>query len=355
VLADTESDVITVKYADFGAPEIPACVLQTLATLYMEKHVLLSHPSGSSDVFSHETDDYKKKLDAAEAQLIQFGKTENVAAPDVIRTAMAQQVTDMQTALSQAKQQVSADTDRIRYVQEQMKVTPQRSPTLEQSNAANLLRQTLQSTLLAAQAKHADLLTKYDPSYPSVKESEEEIRQTQAQIREASTATYMNMTTDRDPVYELLREDLAKTQVDRTSQAATATALQESLANTEQRMVKMDEFAVRSAALQREAKAAESNYLLFLSKREQEKASNALDVQGIANVAIATPATVPALPAFSISMVLALGFVFAIICAISAAYVFEYFDPSFSTPNQITELLGIPVMASFERGAFEQM
>jgi uncharacterized protein involved in exopolysaccharide biosynthesis len=351
VTADTESDVITVKYARIGEPEAPACVLQTLAALYMDKHLRLSHPEGSSDVFSTETAEYKKKLDDAESRLITFSKTENVAAPDVIRTAMAQQITDLQNSLEQARQQVAASSHRIAYLNAQLKVTPSRSPTMETANAANLLGQNLQTTLLAAKARRADLLTKYDPSFPLVKEVNQEIEQTEEQIRDAKSINYLNKTTDRDPVYELIREDLAKTKADQTTSMANVQALQASIKATQAQMVRMDGLAVKSAALQRDAKAAETYYLLFLSKSEQEKASNALDLKGIDNVAIATPAVVPALPAYSVSLILAVGLLFSIICGLSAAYVLEYLDPSFSTPHQMADSLGIPVIISFGKAS----
>jgi len=58
-------------------------------------------------------------------------------------------------------------------------------------------------------------------------------------------------------------------------------------------MVNLDQLSLSQQDLQREAKAAETNYLLYLAKREQERTSNALDVTRIANVAIAVPRPYP--------------------------------------------------------------
>jgi uncharacterized protein involved in exopolysaccharide biosynthesis len=44
VTVDAGSDVILVKYGRSGAPETPACVLQHLGQLYLQKHVQLQRP-----------------------------------------------------------------------------------------------------------------------------------------------------------------------------------------------------------------------------------------------------------------------------------------------------------------------
>ncbi len=44
VEAQKTSDVIDVKYGRAGDPQTPACVLQTLGKLYLEKHLQLARP-----------------------------------------------------------------------------------------------------------------------------------------------------------------------------------------------------------------------------------------------------------------------------------------------------------------------
>ena len=122
------------------------------------------------------------------------------------------------TSLNAAKDSVSADESRIAKIKAQMAVTPERSKTAEVSNSSELLLQNLQSTLLAAQNKRTELATKYDASYPLVQEVDAEIAKTQAAIADAEQARYVNQTTDRDPTYELLREELARAESDLAGQ-----------------------------------------------------------------------------------------------------------------------------------------
>lgn len=346
VQAEKNADIIKVTYGRRGAPQVPACVLENLSKLYLEKHLQLRRPSGTSEFFAQEAEKYQQALAEAEAHLAKFGVTEGVVAPDVERTNMAQQVVNSVAALHQTQQAIAADQRRIAEAERQLETTPSRSSTQEISNSADVLMQQLQSSLLAAQLKKTQLLLKYDPSYPLVKEIDQEIAQTQSAIEEAQKTRFVNRTTDRDPTYELLRQEIVKTRVDLASQNATAVALERSIKSMQLQMVDWDQKAVRQGGLIREAKADESNYLLYLSKREQERTADALDKKRIANVTIAVPPFVPALPVHSPWQVMLIGFVVALFVSISTAVVAEHLDPSFQSPLEVAEILNVPVVVS---------
>jgi uncharacterized protein involved in exopolysaccharide biosynthesis len=346
VVKKTNMILVSYKSSD---PKIAYGVLDKLAGLYMEKHLTVHRPIGSYDFFAKQTDKYRQALADSEMSLVNFGKTEGVVAPDVQRTDLAQVATNSVGALHQAEQAIAADEDRIIREEAKMKETPSRSPTLEVSNAADLLLQGLEANLLAAQIKKTQLSMKYEPSYPLVQEVDREIAQTQAAIADAKKNQYVNATTDRDPTYELLREDVAKTQADLASQKATAKALKQSIQSIQGQMVSLDQQAVKQGDLLREVKADESNYLLYLSKREQERTSDALDQKRIGNVAIAVPPTMPILPAFSPLIVLALGSFLSVFLSIGGVFILDSLDSSFRTPAEVLEILQIPVLASLPK------
>lgn len=345
VEAEKTSDVIDVSYGRVGEPETPACVLQTLSKLYVDKHLQLLRPAGSSDFFADETAKYKKALDDAETKLVAFSANAGVAAPDLLRSDLAQQVALSEAALNQAEQMASADQRRMDDLKKQMAITPQRSPTTESRMAPNLLLENLQASLLKAEVKRTELLLKYDPSYPLVVEADQEIAETKAAIAKAESESYLNTATDRDGTYEYLRQDLAKSQADLASAKATAGTLTNNIRKMRLQMVEYDRDAVQQGALARDAKAAEASYLLYLTKREEERTSDALDKRGIANVAIAVAPTVPTLPDHSPLLVLAMGLFAALLAGVASGYVAEHLDNSFRTPDEVMNTLSMPVLA----------
>ena len=313
VEAEKNSDVINVKYGKTGDPRRPACVLQTLSKLYLDKHLQLRRPPGSTDFFTQEAEKYQKALTDSEARLTDFSRTSGIAAPDEIRS------------------------------------TPMRSATQQTSNSASVLLQDLGVSLLAAENSRSQLLMKFDPSYPLAREADLEIAKTQEALGQAENTKYVNETTDRDPTYELLREDLAKTQADLAAQQAAEKSLTSGIHSMNMQMVDLDVNAVQRGALLREAKADEANYLLYIEKREQERSSDALDKKSIADVAIAVPAVVPALPAYSPVLVTLAGFILAIFVAVAAGFVADYLDSSFRTPAEVADVLKMPVLACMPR------
>jgi uncharacterized protein involved in exopolysaccharide biosynthesis len=114
-------------------------------------------------------------------------------------------------------------------------------------------------------------------------------------------------------------------------------------------MVKLGNQSLQLADLQREAKANEQNYLLYLSKREQERTSDALDRTRIENVAIAVPPAMSVLPVHGPLYAVALAFGIALILSLFITYAADYLDPSFHSTNQVVDTLGIPVVVAINR------
>jgi uncharacterized protein involved in exopolysaccharide biosynthesis len=349
VEAQKASRVIDVKYGASGSPETPACVLQTLGKVYLAKHLKLERPAGTFDFFAAETERYQQALADSEHRLANFSKDEGVAAPEVVRADTAQQLVAANANRYQARQSIAADFQRLDNLRKQMGETPPRSSTVETSDSPNLLLEQLQSALLSAEVKKIQLLAKYDPSYPLVQEAEAEIEETKNAIAVAEQVKYVNSSTDRDPTFEYLRQDKAKTEADLASEEATVAELDNTIHAMQSEMVSLDGKAVKQESLLRELKANEANYLLYLTKREQERTSDALDAKRIANVAIAVPAEVPALPSRSPVSILIPGFFLALLGGIGAGYLAELADPSFRTPAEVEETLNISVLAAMPK------
>jgi uncharacterized protein involved in exopolysaccharide biosynthesis len=344
----TKTDLIDVTYSS-SDPRLSYGVLKTLGTLYLEKHAAVHRPPGSYEFFAQETQKYQQALNQSENRLRGFEQQQGAAAPDLERADMAVQVTNAVGQMHGTVETIAADEQRIHSDQQQMEVTPQRSATKQNVNAADMLLQQLGSALLTAQTKRTQLLTKYDPNYPLVREADQEVADAKAAIAEAEKNPYVNKETDRDPTFEWLREDLVKTKADLAAQGANLIAIRASIGGMQAQMADLDQKAVTQQDLLRDVKANEDNYLLYLAKREQARTSDALDKTRIANVAIAVPPAIAALPTHGFLFFAFSGLAMATLVAISAAYLADYFDSSFHTPAQVMDTLGIPVVVAVSK------
>lgn len=346
----TKTDLINVTYSS-SDPRLSYGVLKTLGNLYMEKHVAVHRPPGSYEFFAQETQRYQQALKDSESRLKDFEDQPGAAAPEAERIDLAVQVTNSIGQMHSTEQLIAADQQRIHSDEQQMAVTPQRSATKQDIDPPDLLLQNLGSSLLAAELKRTQLLLKYDPTYPLVKEADQEVTEAKAAIARAEKNPYVNQETDRDPTFELLREDLAKSQIDLAAQHANLAAIKRSIATLQSQMADLDRKSLTQQDLRRDVKVNEDNYLLYLSKREQERTADALDKTRIANVAIAVPPDIPALPSHSILFGMSVGVFLSTIMAIATAYIVDYFDPSFHTPAQVSEILEIPIVVAVPQNA----
>lgn len=344
----TKTNLINVTYSASN-PAVAYGVLNSLSDLYLEKHAAVHRPQGSYEVFSQQAQTYKDALTQSENRLRDLGEKQGVADPDEERTYLAQQLANNVGMMHATQQAIAADEQRIQSDQKQLASTPERSTTKEDTNASDVLQQQLGSTLLAAQTKRTQLLAKYDPGFPLVKEADQEVAAAQAALEEAKKTSFVNQETDRDPIYELLREDLVKATSDLAAHQAALAATRRSVTAIQGEMVQLGNQSLQVADLQREAKANEQNYLLYLSKQQQELTSDALDRTRIENVAIAVPPAVPVLPVHGPLYLVVLALIISLVLSIVITYAVDYFDPSFHSPDQVREALGIPVVVSIDR------
>lgn len=341
----TKTSMIQVTY-NAMSPQRAYNVLHTLADKYLEKHLVVHRPQGSYVFFTSQAEKYEQALQQSEARLAEFSKKSGDAAPDLEKAAMAQQVVNSVASLHETQEKIAAEKKRVDDQEARLKTTPDRSLTQQATVSAQSLLQKLQGDLLTAEIKRTELTTKYDPSYPLVQEVDQEIAQTKTAIASAEKLQYVNQTTDRDPGYELIREDIIRTRADLAARQALAIAIENSIRGLQTRMVELDQRALQQADLARDVKTNEASYLLYVSKREQERTSDALDEKRIANVAIAVPPVLPILPWISPVLVMAIGVVLAAFASTAAAFVAEYLNPSLRTPAEVLEVLRIPVLAS---------
>ena len=346
----TKTNLIEVSYSASN-PQRAYGVLKSLSDFYLDKHAAVHRPQGSYDFFASEAARYKQALDLSEARLRELGEKENVADPDEERTALAQQLATNIGQFHNTEQAIAADQQRMLSDEEQLRSTPERSATKQETNASEVLLQQLGTAQLAAETKRTQLLAKYQPDYPLVREADQELAGVKAAIAAAEKTHYINDETDRDPTFELLREDLTKTRSDLAAQRASLIANQHSIDAMQHQMVQLGGQSLKLADLQRDAKDSEQNYLLYLSKREQARTSDALDRNRIENVAIAVPPAIPVLPVHGVLFYMAMAFAMAVVLSVGLGYLMDFLDPSFHSPGQAAELLGVPVIAINRRTA----
>lgn len=344
------TDLIQVTYSS-PDPELAARVLHSLGDFYLEKTVAVHRPPGAFEFFQTETQHYDSELQAAQAQLAKFDHDKGVADPEMEKQISLQKMAEFQAALSSTQVSIKETEKRSRAVEEQLATTPAQTVSQIRSSENAGLMQDLKTTLLDLQLKRTELLQKFEPNYRPVQEVQKQIDQTLDAINKAQSSPDREETTDRNPAYEWLRAELTKSNAELATLHARAAETQNVIEQYRRQISTIDADGAAQANLVREVKEAESNDSLYKQKMEEARISDALDRQRIVNVAIAEAATVPALPASSHRLLtLIAGVLLALLLSPGVAFAVDYFDQSLRTPDEVREVLQIPVLAALPEG-----
>jgi uncharacterized protein involved in exopolysaccharide biosynthesis len=330
-------------------PQLAAKVLNSLANLYLEKHLAMHRAPGQFEFFHQQAEDYRKALATAEEKLTSFSLEHGVVDPTLERDINVRKLAEFEAETKGAQAIIAETRQRIRTLESQLSALPNRETTQVRTSDNPQLMQTLKSKLLDLELKRTDLLSKFEPTYRPVQEVEQQIAQTSAAIAAAEKAPLRDETTDRDPTYDAMRSELAKAKTELAATEARAAAMSSLIRNYREQNVDLSRKEQLHNDMQRTAKADEENYLLYLRKEEEARISDALDRQRFSNVVVAEPAAVPFQPQGRWMLVVVLGTLFAGFASAMAGIVADRWDPSFRTPGEVETFLGVPVVAAFPK------
>jgi uncharacterized protein involved in exopolysaccharide biosynthesis len=345
VEAIKKTNLIAVSY-DAANPQLAAQVLQSLSGIYLEKHMQVHRPAGQFQFFDQQTAESRLQLEEAKRKLLAFTKSHGVVAAAQQRDLILQRLDVAEGSYGQTELQMAETEHRARELDTELVELPQRATTqVRMADNPELLR-TLKASLLDLQLKKIQLLTKFEPSHRLVQEVEQQILQAEAAIAVERLAPVRDETTDKNADYEWAKGEAQKARVDMKGLQAREVTAGTQLSEYRSQARQLGEDEITQDDLMSSEKAAQENYLLYVKKREEARMGDALDEDGIVNVAIAEEPVVPALPVWPGAAVVLVGFVAALSSGAGAAFAADYLDPALRTPEEVFSCLEIPVLAS---------
>jgi uncharacterized protein involved in exopolysaccharide biosynthesis len=347
-----DSSMIQVSYSS-STPSQSSCVVNALTLGYMAKHLAVNRPPKLYDFFAEQTETYRKRLQDSEQRLLDFARKQDAVLAATREGDSVAEANTFLASLRTTEAQIEQTQARMAELQHlQGSTTPRITTQLKDSDNSQLMA-TLKGTLANLQQQRAALLMKYDPAYRLVQEVDAQIKETETAIAAQDKAPVRESTTDQNPTYQWVNSALAQAKADLPSLQAQASAIRGKIAQYNEEALAFDSKSVQENDLMREVKAEESNYLLYLPKREQARIQDMLDTRRVLNVAIAEAPTMPTLPLYSVWLLIGLAFLLAAFVSAGAALIADYVDPSFRTPDEVKKFLDIPVFASIPENGHE--
>lgn len=354
VEAVKKTNVIAVNY-QAADPQLAAHVLQSLAAVYLEKHMEVHRPGGEFHFFDEQTAESRRQLQGAEKQLLDFTDAHDVVMAAQQRDLVLQRINDVEANYRQSQSQMAETEHRVDELQNELVKLPQRMVTQVRTADNPELLRSLKASLLDLELKRTELLTKFEPTHRLVQEVDEQIMQAKAAIEKEKSTPVRDETIDQDTNYEWAKAELQKAEVEKKGLEGREAADIAQLAQYRSLARQLGEDAIIQDDLTSSEKAAEDNYLLYVKKREQARMGDALDEGGIVNLAIAEKPVVPALPRWPPAVVVFAGLVGALASGTGGAFAADYLDPALRTPEEVTAYLELPVLASLPEGTGKRL
>jgi uncharacterized protein involved in exopolysaccharide biosynthesis len=340
-----KSRLITVAYRS-SDPQLSVAVLRSLADAYLAKHIEIRRPSGQQTFFEQQTEQARRALELSEAQMIAFNRGRGVVSAPLERDLTLQKLSEAQAADLAVQASIAEAAERVRSLASKLRDLPPQRVTQVRNADNPQLQEKLKSKLLELELRRTELLTKFQPSYRLVQELDQQISQAKSAIAAEDLKPLRDEVTEQNPEYEWASAERIKTQVEMQSLEERHSVTRVQLARYMLAAEKLGENAVTQNDLERKLKAAEDKYLLYANKREEARIGDALDDNGILNVAVAESPRVPALPVWPLGAATLFSFVAAGVFSTGLVFAADRFDPSFRTADDAAEFLGLPVLAS---------
>jgi len=344
-----KTNLIAVRYAA-PDPQVAAHVLQSLAGVYLEKHMEVHRPGGQLHFFDQQTGESRRQLEEANQKLVDFTKNRGVVMAAQQRDLALQRVDELEASYQETQVEMSETEHRVQELYAQLVKLPERTTTQVRTADNPELLRALKASLLDLELKKTQLLTKFEPNHRLVQEVEQQIFQAKAAITAEGLTPVRDETTGQNANYEWAKAEMQKAQVEMKGLEARGATTRARLAVYRILARQLGEDAIVQDDLASSEKAAQENYLLYVKKREEARMGDALDEGGIVNVAIAEQPVVPALPVWPAGEVVLVGFVAALTSGTGAAFAADYLDPALRTPEDVLTCLRVPVLASLPEG-----
>src|SRR5438876_2044461 len=158
------TNLISVSYKARD-PQMAAKVLNSLASLYLEKHLDMHRAQGQYEFFYQQAEEYRKALKGAEEKLTSFSKDQGVVNPTLEKEMSVRKLAEFEAEQKTARATVAESRQRIAALEAQLVSLPNRQTTQVRTSDNPQLMQNMKSKLLELELKRTELMTKFEPTY----------------------------------------------------------------------------------------------------------------------------------------------------------------------------------------------
>jgi uncharacterized protein involved in exopolysaccharide biosynthesis len=352
VLPAKDANVITLSF-DHRDRVQAAETLNSLLTLYAERRRHL-YTDPQVEIVRRNVDIARQAVATADASLAAFKQSHDISDYEQERGLLLHRRSEADQALADARVAEHETQARLEALSARLRAEP--------TNVGLYREQDADTRLLAVNAGIADLRAKLAAAREKYRDTSRTVTGLRAQIA-ASEAEAQRLTRDstasvvregRNPAIDPLRLDQTRALADSAAAAARRAAMETQSRDIADKVERLDRDEVALAALQRQKTSAEADFTENSRLLAERSLSEAEDARRLANVRIIQPAMVPQKPRPIPLLIVAAGFMLAILAASGWIVAVFMMRPVFLTGEGLSAATHLPVLAVFTKPARQE-
>jgi capsular exopolysaccharide synthesis family protein len=312
---------LAVRSAD---PEYAARMANGVADTYVENNLELRRKGNreAAKWLTDRLDELRKEVTSTATALQQYREQRNAVSLDPNQNIVVQTMTQMSSTVNEVRAervQKQATYDQLVALQKSGAPLDTFPPIL-----SNSFIQSQKAQLSGLQQKRQEMSTSLGDKHPEMIELDGQIALVNAKLAE-----------ETDKVVQSIRNDYQ-----------TAVAREERLlgafSQTQRDVLDLNQKAIAYGALQRDATSTQQIFETVLQRLKEAELAAELQTNNVRVLDAAMVSRVPVLPRSRLN--LSVGILFGFVIAIGLAFLLEYFNPRITGANEVSELLGVPLL-----------
>jgi capsular exopolysaccharide synthesis family protein len=202
---------------------------------------------------------------------------------------------------------------------------------------------TLRDKLGSLEIKKQELLQRSKQS-KELMEIDIRIKNTEEELQKATKQIVLAGPSIKDPIFKSLISQIINTETRLIAVQSRIDALNQIIRQQNRRLKQLPKAEVHLAQLERQKMANEEIYTMLMSKLEESKIAEAVQISEARIIDMATVPDDPVQPKPKQNTIL--GFLLGLLFGIGGAFLVEYLDTSLRSTKEVEELTGISVLAT---------
>lgn len=314
---------------------------QRIANGIVETFIEISQAMNAEDVRSarefieEQLERFAAELEAAEEELVRFREQERVVTPSGETQATLQTLARLDSLKAEALVNRQAAEERLRALQGDL--APVRRDVLSEAVIENNpVIHGIRQRLVDLEGQRAALLERFTERHPQVLQLDAQIEQLHQELeREIARLQATNPDTQ-------LTQEAIILQAEILAESARLEAVDALIGEQEALLIGLPEKELQLARLIRNASVTEAIYTMLRERYEEMRITEAMET---ATVTVIDPAIAPKEPVRPRKMLnVAIAGFLGIFVGVGLAFLLEYLDTSFKSPEEIEAYLGLPLL-----------